>query len=177
MPSQYVSIKNSHPLHKNRSIRVRCVKTHQVTEVRGGTINKSKECLFQDQEESYESLKDPTLVNDKELFGEVRITSSYDATKLHFNSSFDEFIESKSKLLSAIHSPVRSMSTATVLSQSTGLSDFRSGAVVVSIISNLLEYLIRQKLNDDQEKDLMSKMIEEDEGEDEESEMVTYLRL
>ncbi|XP_031127748.1 uncharacterized protein LOC116029849 [Ipomoea triloba] len=251
-------------------------------------------------------LKEPLIVvlqlcRAKVVNGEVRITSSYDATKLHFNSSFDEFIESKSKLLSAIHSPVRSMSTVTVLSQSTGLSDFRSGAVVVSTISNLLlqkedgdfyvaaeilgiegsgrwyyifcitagcnkklkndeKYMICkkcekqyaqgtvrykiivrvidktgdapfllwdrevaelvgilakllhekykkenqilvelesliaftvmklsrdellvstycQKLNDDQEKDLMSKMIEDDEGEDEESEMVTYLRL
>nr|GMC82965.1 uncharacterized protein LOC109173497 [Ipomoea batatas] len=47
-------------------------------------------------------------------------------------------IFTKCRLLSAIHSPVRSMSTATVLSQSTGLSDFRSGALVVSTISNLL---------------------------------------
>nr|GLL25712.1 uncharacterized protein LOC109173497 [Ipomoea trifida] len=63
-------------------------------------------------------LKEPLIVvlqlcRAKVVNGEVRITSSYDATKLHFNSSFDEFIESKSKLLSAIHSPVRNMSTAT----------------------------------------------------------------
>nr|GLL31315.1 uncharacterized protein LOC109173497 [Ipomoea trifida] len=40
--------------------------------------------------------------------------------------------------LSTVHNPVRSISTATVLSQSTGLFDFSSGSVVVSSISDML---------------------------------------
>nr|GLL41771.1 uncharacterized protein LOC109176667 [Ipomoea trifida] len=73
------------------------------------------------------------------------------------------------KLLT-VHSPVCSICTATILSQSTGLFDFRSGSVVVSSISDML--VKQERLSDDQEKDLMAKMIEEDEEESQESDMV-----
>nr|GLL25189.1 uncharacterized protein LOC109162731 [Ipomoea trifida]GLL25190.1 uncharacterized protein LOC109162731 [Ipomoea trifida] len=72
--------------------------------------------------------------------------------------------------LLTVHSPVCSICTATILSQSTGLFDFRSGSVVVSSISDML--VKQERLSDDQEKDLMSKMIEEDVEESQESDMV-----
>nr|GMD12665.1 replication factor A protein 1-like [Ipomoea batatas] len=60
---------------------------------------------------------------------EVRIASSYDATQLWFNQTFAEFVDFRSKL-AANTSPVKSISTTTLLSQSTGPSEFQSGAVI-----------------------------------------------
>nr|GMD50642.1 replication protein A 70 kDa DNA-binding subunit-like [Ipomoea batatas] len=114
MPSQYVSLKDLSPMHRNRAIRVRLVRTYQIPELRGGQTS------------------------------EVRITSSYDATKLHCNESFAEFLEFKSKLVSG-QSPVRSISTATVLSKLEGIGDFTSDSKMVTTISDLLD----QKENGD----------------------------
>nr|GMC70157.1 replication factor A protein 1-like [Ipomoea batatas] len=145
------------------------------------------------------------------ILGEVRITSSYDATKLWINHSFAEFAEFRSKL-AAENSPHRSITTTTVLSDSTGLGDLQSGSITITTLSDLLmkeeedidippelESLIGRsmifklslkrdqmrgptsaynvmrvitdqalvdeycsRLNDTQEKDLISRMIEED---------------
>ncbi|XP_031131934.1 uncharacterized protein LOC116033321 [Ipomoea triloba] len=240
MPSQYVSLKDLSPMHRNRAIRVRLVRTYQIPELRGGQTSKSMELLLRDVEGAYihanilkndvakyrdifseelffvvmslviyicsvfkdvigrvvaiyapldkiiagkssrlmdfviadteqntlkctvwddhvatmipfynADLKEPLIVvlqlcRAKIVNGEVRITSSYDATKLHCNESFAEFLEFKSKLVSG-QSPVRSISTATVLSQSEGIGDFTSGSKVVTTISDLLD----QKENGD----------------------------
>nr|GMD20600.1 replication protein A 70 kDa DNA-binding subunit D-like [Ipomoea batatas] len=52
MPSQYVSVKDISPMHRNRSIRVRLVRTYQIPELRGGQTSKSME-LFRDIEGTY----------------------------------------------------------------------------------------------------------------------------
>nr|GLL31282.1 uncharacterized protein LOC109179507 [Ipomoea trifida] len=83
---------------------------------------------------------------------EVRITSSYDATQLWFNQTFAEFVDFRSKL-AANTSPVKSISTTTVLSQSTGPSEFQSGAVIVSTLSDVFEVVeagCNKKLSDDE---------------------------
>lgn len=41
MPSQYVSVKDISRMHRDRSIRVRLVRTYEVPEVRGGQASKS----------------------------------------------------------------------------------------------------------------------------------------
>nr|GMD78917.1 replication factor A protein 1-like [Ipomoea batatas] len=64
MPSKYVSVQDISPLHTRRTMRLRLVRTYEVPEIRGGNVMRS----------------------------EVRITSSYDATKLWINHSFDEFL-------------------------------------------------------------------------------------
>ncbi|XP_019171193.1 PREDICTED: uncharacterized protein LOC109166758 [Ipomoea nil] len=204
MPSLFIAIKDIHPIHKQRGIRVRCVRIYDVPERRVGSNVKSMECLLHDDQKhddqgdyihaniqnkdvvkykdvlkegqlyeiknfyavtnyylykvtqhkymlkfnyktevkqinsigfplfmfrltSFESLKDPKQVNDKELIdvigrvveiyspvdkivggkatklidfqlcGEVRITSSYDATKIWVNDDFDEFKDFKSQ--------------------------------------------------------------------------------
>nr|GME14630.1 replication factor A protein 1-like [Ipomoea batatas] len=71
------------------------------------------------------------------ILGEVRITSSYDATKLWINHSFAEFAEFRSKL-AAENSPHRSITTTTVLSDSTGLGDLQSGSITIITLSDLL---------------------------------------
>nr|GMD52729.1 replication factor A protein 1-like [Ipomoea batatas] len=219
MPSQYVSLKDPSPMHRNRAIRVRLVRTYQIPELRGGQTSKSMELLLRDVEGTYihanilrndvakyrdifsegkvveiyapldkiiagkssrlmdfviadteqntlkctvwddhvatmipfynADLKEPLIVvlqlyRAKIVNGEVRITSSYDATKLHCNESFVEFLEFKSKLVSG-QSPVRSISTATVLSKSEGIGDFTSDSKMVTTISDLLD----QKENGD----------------------------
>ncbi|XP_019167802.1 PREDICTED: uncharacterized protein LOC109163506 [Ipomoea nil] len=68
----------------------------------------------------------------------IRITSCYDATQLHLNASFQEFADFKSQL-TASNSPLCSISTATVLSQSTGIDDFTSGALTVTPVADLLK--------------------------------------
>nr|GMD45451.1 replication factor A protein 1-like [Ipomoea batatas] len=78
------------------------------------------------------------LCRAKVVNGEVRITSSYDATQLWFNQTFAEFVDFRSKL-AANTSPVKSISTTTVLSHSTGPSEFQSGAVIVSTLSDVFE--------------------------------------
>nr|GLL31379.1 uncharacterized protein LOC109157737 [Ipomoea trifida] len=77
------------------------------------------------------------LCRAKIVNGEVRITSSYDATKLWINHSFAEFAEFRSKL-AAENSPHRSITTITVLSDSTGLGDLQSGSITITTLSDLL---------------------------------------
>nr|GMD58850.1 replication factor A protein 1-like [Ipomoea batatas] len=77
------------------------------------------------------------LCRAKIVNGEVRITSSYDATKLWINHSFAEFAEFRSKL-AAENSPHRSITTTTVLSDSTGLGDLQSGSITITTLSDLL---------------------------------------
>ncbi|XP_019173916.1 PREDICTED: uncharacterized protein LOC109169488 [Ipomoea nil] len=72
----------------------------------------------------------------KLVSGEVRITSSYDATKFWFNEDFEEFLEFKSKLKSE-NTPMRSLSTSTLHSQSTGISDFKNASVIVTTCYDL----------------------------------------
>ncbi|XP_019195687.1 PREDICTED: replication factor A protein 1-like [Ipomoea nil] len=67
----------------------------------------------------------------KVVSGEVRITSSYDATKLWFNEDFEEFLEFKSKLKFE-NTLMRSLSTDTLHSHSTGISDFKNASVIVT---------------------------------------------
>ncbi|XP_019162153.1 PREDICTED: uncharacterized protein LOC109158709 [Ipomoea nil] len=88
-------------------------------------------------------LKEPLILvlqlcRAKVVNGEVRITSCYDATQLHFNASYQEFADFRSQL-TAPNSPLRSISTATVLSQSAGLDDFTRGALTVTTVFNLLK--------------------------------------
>ncbi|XP_019178280.1 PREDICTED: uncharacterized protein LOC109173497 [Ipomoea nil] len=88
-------------------------------------------------------LKEPLVVviqlcRAKIVNGEVRITSSYDATKLYLNSSYQEVEDFRAKITN-IHSPIRSISNATVMSQSTGISEFRSGALTVTSVGDLLK--------------------------------------
>nr|GLL37538.1 uncharacterized protein LOC109168054 [Ipomoea trifida] len=78
------------------------------------------------------------LCRAKVVSGEVRITSSYDATQLWFNQNFAEFVDFRSKL-AANTSPLRSISTTTILSQSTGPSEFQSGVVIVSTLCDVFE--------------------------------------
>ncbi|XP_019160751.1 PREDICTED: uncharacterized protein LOC109157306 [Ipomoea nil] len=61
--------------------------------------------------------------------GEVRITSSYDATKLWFNEDFEEFLDFKSNMKSE-KTPMKSLSTGTLHSQDSGISDFKSGGLI-----------------------------------------------
>ncbi|XP_031111965.1 uncharacterized protein LOC116015937 [Ipomoea triloba] len=87
-------------------------------------------------------VKEPIIVaiqlcRAKIVNGEVRITSSYDATKLWINHIFAELAEFRSKL-AAENSPHRSITTTTVLSQSTGLGDFQSGSITVTTLSDLM---------------------------------------
>ncbi|XP_019200270.1 PREDICTED: uncharacterized protein LOC109193897 [Ipomoea nil] len=251
MPSLFIAIKDIHPVHKQRGIRVRCVRIYDVPERRVGSNVKSMECLLHDDQKhddqgdyihaniqdkdvvkykdvlkegqlyeiknfyavtnyylykvtqhkymlkfnyktevkqinsigfplfmfrltSFESLKDPKEVNDKELIdvigrvveiyspvdkivggkatklidfqlcdnaakvvsGEVRITSSYDATKIWVNGDFDEFKDFKSQL-KVQETPIKSMSTVTLNSQSTGTESFQKGERIVSTIFDL----------------------------------------
>nr|GMD89781.1 replication factor A protein 1-like [Ipomoea batatas] len=77
------------------------------------------------------------LCRAKIVNGEVRINSSYDATKLWINHSFAEFAEFRSKL-AAENSPHRSITITTVLSDSTGLGDLQSGSITITTLSDLL---------------------------------------
>nr|GMC89013.1 replication factor A protein 1-like [Ipomoea batatas] len=85
MPSQYILAFQITPLHTRRAVRVRLVRTYEVPELRGGITSKS----------------------------EVRITSSYDATKMWINHSSPEFTEK------------------------TVLNDFITGTVVISTLADL----------------------------------------
>nr|GMD62696.1 replication factor A protein 1-like [Ipomoea batatas] len=137
------------------------------------------------------------LCRAKTVNGEVRITSSYDATKLWFNHYCPEFTEFKAKLTKE-NTPMKSISTNSMVSQTTDLRDFISGSVEVVDVPTELESLIGKAmvfkvnikkdykqnygsafgvtkiLNDenivaaycssfgvDQEKDLISKMLED----------------
>ncbi|XP_019168339.1 PREDICTED: uncharacterized protein LOC109164042 [Ipomoea nil] len=72
----------------------------------------------------------------KLVSSEVRITSSYDATKLWFNEDFEEFLEFKSNMKSE-NTPMKSLSTGTLHSQSVGISDFKSAGLIVTTCYDL----------------------------------------
>nr|GMD89959.1 putative transposase [Ipomoea batatas] len=78
------------------------------------------------------------LCRAKTVNGEVRITSSYDATKLWFNHYCREFTEFKAKLTKE-NTPMKSISTNSMVSQTTDLRDFISGSVVITTISELYQ--------------------------------------
>nr|GMC99198.1 replication factor A protein 1-like [Ipomoea batatas] len=78
------------------------------------------------------------LCRAKTVNGEVRITSSYDATKLWFNHYCPEFTEFKAKLTKE-NTPMKSISTNSMVSQTTDLRDFISGSVVITTISDLYQ--------------------------------------
>nr|GMD89869.1 replication factor A protein 1-like [Ipomoea batatas] len=78
------------------------------------------------------------LCRAKTVNGEVRITSSYDATKLWFNHYCPEYTEFKAKL-SKESTPMRTISTTSIVSQSTDLRDFISGSVVITTIADLYQ--------------------------------------
>nr|GMD97738.1 replication factor A protein 1-like [Ipomoea batatas] len=78
------------------------------------------------------------LCRAKTVNGEVRITSSYDATKLWFNHYCPEFTEFKAKLTKE-NTPMKSISTNSMVSQTTDIRDFISGSVVITTISDLYQ--------------------------------------
>ncbi|XP_031130626.1 replication protein A 70 kDa DNA-binding subunit B-like [Ipomoea triloba] len=78
------------------------------------------------------------LCRAKTVNGEVRITNSYDATKLWFNHYCREFTEFKAKLTKE-NTPMKSISTNSMVSQTTDLRDFISGSVVITTISDLYQ--------------------------------------
>nr|GMD20121.1 replication factor A protein 1-like [Ipomoea batatas] len=80
------------------------------------------------------------LCRAKTVNGEVRITSSYDATKLWFNHYCPEFTEFKAKLTKE-NTPMKSISTNSMVSQTTALRDFISGSVVITTISDLYQQI------------------------------------
>nr|GMD22859.1 replication factor A protein 1-like [Ipomoea batatas] len=80
------------------------------------------------------------LCRAKTVNGEVRITSSYDATKLWFNHYCPEFTEFKAKLTKE-NTPMKSISTNSMVSQTTDLRDFISGSVVITTISDLYQQI------------------------------------
>nr|GMD42145.1 replication factor A protein 1-like [Ipomoea batatas] len=78
------------------------------------------------------------LCRAKTVNGEVIITSSYDATKLWFNHYCPEFTEFKAKLTKE-NTPMKSISTNSMVSQTTDIRDFISGSVVITTISDLYQ--------------------------------------
>nr|GLL19845.1 replication factor A protein 1-like [Ipomoea trifida] len=163
MPSQYVLASQVSPIHTRREIRVRLVRSYEVHELRRRAISKSKECLFHDEEGEtaevhhqddhveamlpYFNSTEPELVivliqlcRAKAVNGEVRITSSYDATKLWFNHYCPEFTEFKAKLTKE-STPMRSISTNSIVSQTIDLRDFITGSVIITTISDLYQQI------------------------------------
>nr|GMD36665.1 replication protein A 70 kDa DNA-binding subunit D-like [Ipomoea batatas] len=70
--------------------------------------------------------------------GEVRISSSYDATKLWFNHDSPEFSDFK-KSLRDIQTPVKSISSTSMLSRGNVANDLRDGVIQVHSIAELYE--------------------------------------
>nr|GMD20599.1 mitochondrial import inner membrane translocase subunit TIM17-2-like [Ipomoea batatas] len=143
MLSQYVSVKDISPMHINRSIRVRLVRTYQVPELRGGQTSKSME-LFRDIEGTY--IHANILRNDVakciDIFSEGKqntlkctVWDGHVATMIPFyNADLKEPLIvvlqlCRAKIVNVSgQSPVRSISIATILSQPKGIGDFTSGS-------------------------------------------------
>nr|GMD17650.1 replication factor A protein 1-like [Ipomoea batatas] len=77
MHSQYVSVKDISRMHRDRSIRVRLVRTYEVPEVRGGQASKSKELLFHDVEGSsiHANIVRDDVVKYRDVFCEGKLYS------------------------------------------------------------------------------------------------------
>ncbi|XP_019198897.1 PREDICTED: uncharacterized protein LOC109192654 [Ipomoea nil] len=231
----YAAVKDIGPLDREKAIRVKCVRCYEIAENRGSTEIKSQEVLVCDEEgtfihlnmqnndvkaikskgfptkmfqlKSYDSLKDPTQVNHKVLFGRVveihapveKIIGGRPSKLLDFKMADNEgntlqctvwdshvgamlpyydaglkeplilvFQLCRAKVvneslaammlpnfismhltrnllilglskLTAANSHLHSISTATVLSQSTGIDDSTSGALTVTKVVNLLK--------------------------------------
>ncbi|XP_019181204.1 PREDICTED: replication factor A protein 1-like isoform X2 [Ipomoea nil] len=78
------------------------------------------------------------LCRAKEVNGEVRISSSYSATKMLFNHDLPEFNEFK-KSLGGLQTPLRTISSISRLSSGNTIIDLQSGDIVVSTVADLYE--------------------------------------
>nr|GMD95849.1 putative transposase [Ipomoea batatas] len=107
-----------------KAIRLRLIRTYIVTEGRNKSAVKSQECLFHDIE----------LCRAKTVDNEVRISSSYTATKVLFNLDCQEFADLRNSL-KANCSPLRSIS---VVSYGHSANNSQS-PMVVSTIRDLYE--------------------------------------
>nr|GLL46380.1 histone deacetylase HDT1-like isoform X2 [Ipomoea trifida] len=107
-----------------KAIRLRLIRTYIVTEGRNKSAVKSQECLFHDIE----------LCRAKTVDNEVRISSSYTATKVLFNLDCQEFADFRNSL-KANCSPLRSIS---VVSYGHSANNSQS-PMVVSTIRDLYE--------------------------------------
>ncbi|XP_019166960.1 PREDICTED: uncharacterized protein LOC109162731 [Ipomoea nil] len=83
-------------------------------------------------------LKEPVVVVIQLCRAKIVNTSSYDATKLYLNASYQEVEDFKAKI-TTVHSPLRSITTSAVMSQSTGISEFKSGSLTVTSVGDLLK--------------------------------------
>ncbi|XP_019190822.1 PREDICTED: uncharacterized protein LOC109185298 [Ipomoea nil] len=118
----------------------RVVEIHApVDKIIGGRPAKLLDFKMADNQIAYRGNTLPCTVWDSHVASMVKSdTSCYNATQLHLNGPYQEFVDFKSQL-SASHSPLRSISTATVLSQSQGIDDFNSGALTVTPVADLLK--------------------------------------
>nr|GMD12691.1 replication factor A protein 1-like isoform X2 [Ipomoea batatas] len=83
MSMLYVLAKDISPQSYKKAIRLRLIRTYIVTEGRNKSAVKSQECVFHDIE----------LCRAKTVDNEVRISSSYTATKVLFNLDCQEFAD------------------------------------------------------------------------------------
>ncbi|XP_031108401.1 replication factor A protein 1-like [Ipomoea triloba] len=78
------------------------------------------------------------LCRAKIVNGEVRITSSYDATNCGLITVLLSLLNLGPSILATENSPHRSITTTTVLSESTGLGDLQSGSITITTLSDLV---------------------------------------
>nr|GLL25613.1 uncharacterized protein LOC109147039 [Ipomoea trifida] len=108
MAPMYVLVEELDKDRTSVAIRLRAVRTYNVWHSRGRDQIKSRECVFHD-----EVLGRIKVV---EKSGEVKICSSYDATKLLFNENSLEFVEFRNSLSMQQQTPLKSITSNSTFS-------------------------------------------------------------
>nr|GMD83771.1 replication protein A 70 kDa DNA-binding subunit D-like [Ipomoea batatas] len=107
----YVLVEELQKHHTSVAIRLRAVRTYNVLHSRGRDQIKSRECVFHDL-----AMGRIKLV---ERSGEVKICSSYDATKLLFNQNTVDFVEFRESLCMQQQTPLKSITSNSTFSYGT----------------------------------------------------------
>nr|GMD01511.1 replication protein A 70 kDa DNA-binding subunit D-like [Ipomoea batatas] len=129
MAPMYVLVEELDKDRTSVAIRLRAVRTYNVWHSRGRDQIKSRECVFHD-----EVLGRIKVV---EKSGEVKICSSYDATKLLFNENSLEFVEFRNSLSMQHQTPLKSITSNSTFSYGTTSGVESSSKMKITTLSDI----------------------------------------
>ncbi|XP_019167886.1 PREDICTED: uncharacterized protein LOC109163590 [Ipomoea nil] len=145
MPSMFIAVKNIKPEHQQRAISVRAVRVYEVPKVRGdGQTSKSMEVLLHNEEGDDNTLT-CTLWNEHVS----SILPYYNSDSKEPLIVVIQCCRAKVVRLRSENTPMRSLSTGTLHSNSMGISDFKNSSVIVTTcydLNKIQEYYVAAEI-------------------------------
>nr|GMD37216.1 replication protein A 70 kDa DNA-binding subunit D-like [Ipomoea batatas] len=139
MAPMYILVEELDKDRTSVAIRLRAVRTYNVWHSRGRDQIKSRECVFHDEVILPQFLCELSVAAITELIstGEVKICSSYDATKLLFNENSLEFVEFINSLSMQQQTPLKSITSNSTFSYGTTSGVESSSKMKITTLSDI----------------------------------------